>query len=394
MGMKRTLLLLASMTIAMVLANVAALIAVPAPAEATFPAPTNGKIVFPRFDENADGTRDLEIFTKLPYGTEVQQLTDDELDNESRRTDNEPVYSPDGKKIVWRAEPFLADEEELWAMNVNGSGKMLLATSGQVGKIAFSPDGEQVAYGCSPLFGNNENICTARVDGSGFTNLTKTRDKVEHHFTWSPDGEWLAFVSEQCRNIDCLGEDGANIESSAIFKMRADGSDLTRITPDRLDSETPFQDEQLTWSPDGARIAFVRWIDPPPAFGTIYTAIFTIRPGGSGLTRLTKVYGYEFDPAWSPDGTQLVYSYYTRYGGAVGGLRKMRADGTQEVHLTENPYDHSPMWAPNGKRIAFMRTIPSTYEEAIYTMAPNGSDKRLVVVSDAFYGDYDWQPRP
>lgn len=386
--MKRTLLLLASMTIAMVLANVAMLITVPAPAQATFPAPTNGKIVFPRFDQKADGTGDTEIFTKLPYGTEVQQLTNDELDNESgRRDDDEPVYSPDGEKIAWRAEPFLADEEELWIMNTDGSGKMLLATSPRVGEIAFSPDGDEVAYGCSPLLGNNENICTARVDGSGFTNLTKTRDKLEHSFTWSPSGEWLAFVSEQCRNnIHCLGEDGANIESRAIFKMRADGSDLTRITPDRLDSKSPYPDVQLTWSPDGTRIAFSRYIDPPPAFGSIHSAIFTVRPNGSSLTRLTKVYGYEQSPAWSHDGTRLVYT-------TSDGLRKMHADGTHKVLLTDG-YGGLPLWAPNGKRIAFVRTIRSTDERVIYTMAPDGSDKRLVVRDVSTYGLYDWQPRP
>ncbi len=106
--MKRTLPLLASRTMAMVLANVVALITTPA--QATFPAPTNGEIVFTRFDENADGSRDYEIFTKLPYGTEVEQLTDDESDNESGRIDNEPVYSPDGEKIAWRASPTFVEK--------------------------------------------------------------------------------------------------------------------------------------------------------------------------------------------------------------------------------------------------------------------------------------------
>ena len=90
--MSKRVSLATSMALAMLLASglLALLALASSPAQATFPAPNNGKIVFPRFDENTDGTIDLEIFTKLPYGTRVEQLTDDSRD------DRNPVYSPDG----------------------------------------------------------------------------------------------------------------------------------------------------------------------------------------------------------------------------------------------------------------------------------------------------------
>ncbi len=254
-------------------------------------------------------------------------------------------------------------------------------------------------YTCSPrAFGNQKDICTARVDGSGFRNLTKTRDKVEHHFAWSPTGEWLAFVSEKCRDLDCPGEGGYYRVSSAAFKIKADGTSLTRLTPDRLEADTPFPDMDLAWSPDGRRIAFVRWIDPPPEFGRIYTAIFTIKPDGSSLTRLTRVHGSEIGPAWSPDGKRLLYGFSLRRDGVwESGLRKMWADGTHKVRLTDGS-DRAALWSPDGKRIAFVRYTytPEAGElYSIYTMNSDGSGKKRLVTTGSYLLEwFDWQPMP
>ncbi len=269
-------------------------------------------------------------------------------------------------------------------MSADGSAKRPLE-SGLVydeGDLAFSPDGEEVAYRCSPRsYGNNEDICTARVDGSGFRNLTKTRQKVEHHFAWSPSGEWLAFVSEKCRDLDCPGEDGPRIESSATFKVRADGTSLTRLTPDRREA-----DSDLAWSPDGKRIAFVRWEAPLPVSRVAYTSVFTMRPDGTSLTRLTKVSGYEDDPAWSPGGTHLAYGFSA---GQESGLLGMRADGTEKVRLTDGN-DRTALWSPDGRRIAFVRN-----EDTLYTMRADGSDERVAARAAGYYLEsFDWQPRP
>ncbi len=99
---------------------------------------------------------------------------------------------------------------------------------------------------------------------------------------------WLAFLSDDCSPTRGCGkgdpgEEGVGpfVTNSAIFKIRADGSSRARLTPDQPKS-APY-DGQLTWSPDGTRIAFYRWVEK-----YFNTAIFTIRPDGSGLRRLTR----------------------------------------------------------------------------------------------------------
>ncbi len=395
----------AVMTLASALAL---LVLTSAPAQASFPAPNNGKIVFSKYFDRDDVGTSSDIYSVNPDGTGLKQLTSDEGQD---IYDGNLVYSPDGQKIVWVTSTYTYDEgtapenyDRVWVMNADGSAKRLL-DSGLVydeSDVAFSPDGDEVAYGCSPrAYGNQKDICTARIDGSGFRNLTKTRDKVEHHFTWSPDGEWLAFVSEQCRRVDCPEEGGYYRVSSATFKIRADGSSLTRLTPDRLEGDTIAPDSDLAWSPDGKRIAFVRYIDPPPLGGRDGgRTILTMRPDGTGLARLTKASGSETGPAWSPDSMHLVYSFYLyRDGSSDSGLLRMRAAGTHKVRLTQtHDYGSHYLWAPNGERIAFERSSYDVVEERgtyyLYTMKPDGSDKRLVITAPYGFGAYDWQPRP
>jgi Tol biopolymer transport system component len=287
-------------------------------------------------------------------------------------------------------------------MNADGSDKRRLDTGSLYGEVglAFSPDGDEVAFSCSvQSYGYERDICTTKGDGSGFTNVTNTPNKVEYSYTWSPSGEWLAFGAKKCSPIGCGVDEGPKV-STATFKIKADGSSLTRLTPDRPSTEEP--DVGLSWSPDGRRIAFSRLMHIT-SDGDPFNALFTMKPNGTEIIRLTRVYGTEGYAAWSPDSKHILYSYNAPCEDSdvsycsVGGLRKMRADGTNKVHLTKNPHDGRYLWAPNGKRILFQR---ATYDVLVgttfyfYTMAPDGSDKRLVYTNPHGVEGYDWQPRP
>ena len=78
--------------------------------------------------------------------------------------------------------------------------------------------------------------------------------------------------------------------------MRPDGSEQTRITSGRQDAPI--------WSPDGARILVVRFVDAQSS----NSELFLIRPDGSDEVRLTNHSGPDESPAWSPDGTRIVFT--------------------------------------------------------------------------------------
>src|SRR5690348_2131744 len=97
---------------------------------------------------------------------------------------------------------------------------------------------------------------------------------------------------------------------------------------------------QAAYPGSDGRIAFVR-------AGNIYT----IRPDGTGLTKLTSD-GHDAGPRWSPHGQQIAFL-------DRGNLWVMKADGTGKTQITSAApafTDSRPSWSPSGRYLAFVRT--------------------------------------
>ncbi len=142
------------------------------------------------------------------------------------------------------------------------------------------------------------------------------------------------------------------------------------------------------WTPDGSHIVFSRYWSRAED-GTVYV----VSADGSDFWRLLESEDegdYDHSPSISPDGTRIAYA--TSRLKTPGFLRnyeiEMSAlDGSDRRRLTENAYmDTSPAWSPDGSRIAFLAIdYPAIdhIDSGIYTMIPDGSDVRLVVVTDS-----------
>jgi Tol biopolymer transport system component len=95
--------------------------------------------------------------------------------------------------------------------------------------------------------------------------------------------------------------------------------------------------------------------------------LFRIRSSGTGLKRLTTGQYPSIAPAFSPDGTRIVFA---RTG---VGIVTMDVDGKGVHRMTTNGRDSFPTWSPDGKQIAFLRP---TATWAIYTMSSSGGHQR------------------
>jgi dipeptidyl aminopeptidase/acylaminoacyl peptidase len=84
--------------------------------------------------------------------------------------------------------------------------------------------------------------------------------------TWRPDGRKLLFMSDRATATNPEGD-------FELFVMDANGSNQTQITFNALDDEHP------AWSPDGTRIVFVRDFDP--IIGEFDEDILTMNADGS-----------------------------------------------------------------------------------------------------------------
>jgi Tol biopolymer transport system component len=208
-----------------------------------------------------------------------------------------------------------------------------------------------------------------------------TSDPSDTGAAWSPDGSRIAFV----RFDD---------DARSLFLMDADGTHLSRITgpPPLVDPS----DEAPAWSPDGATIAFGRG-GREPGDETGDEDIYTMSPDGTNVLRLTHAPLIESEPSWSPDGSRIAFVGYDL---AAGGkppspvrLYVMRANGAGVTQVGPQDVD-APAWSPDGSEIAFV----DTESGAIVTVSPDGSgERRILDVAELVGGvhlvyDLTWSP--
>ena len=307
----------------------------------------------------------------------------------------DPVWSPDGSKIAFLSQgpadgaitSVTSFTQNIWVMNADGSSKTALAfvaafladSSGP----AWSPDGSKIAFASKrALDGSNainthatQNVWVMNADGTSPTPLTRLTASIasfDANPVWSPDGSKIAFAS--ARALD--GSNAANTNSVAnIWVMNADGSSQAPLTG--LSSiSNGFTADSLNpvWSPDGSKIAYVsrRALDGSDGFNAPNGTqnIWLMNADGSStvpLTRLTGEFTDCLNPAWSPDGSKIVFHTRRALNGtdfignnATDNVWLMNADGSSQTALTKVTANISgssspnPIWSPDGSKIVFV----------------------------------------
>jgi TolB protein len=102
------------------------------------------------------------------------------------------------------------------------------------------------------------------------------------------------------------------------------------------------------FSPNGKLIVFQRMKSNSGAG----TGLFTIRPDGTVLKRLT-VGGQ--DPAWSPNGRKIAAIFPDPASGGQFQIYTLNANGTGRSRITSGTESTAPAWSPGGTQIAFVR---------------------------------------
>ena len=158
---------------------------------------------------------------------------------------------------------------------------------------------------------------------------------------WSPDGRRIAFES---------GPDG----SLSIFTIGIDGDHLTRLT------DGAYNDEGPVWSPDGRRIAFYSNRHAERESRPVSLQVYVMNADGSDQRRLTdESSALDYAVTWSPDGTRLAFQSRPEIDPGVHSLYVIRLDGSGRTRVTDGRFDdRSPAWSPDGSSILFVRSQP------------------------------------
>jgi len=226
------------------------------------------------------------------------------------RGDQFPAWSSDGKSIAFLHQAKLP----------NGNCQ-LVVISGTTRKAVpgVTAACRAISWGRNGLIAFNDPknaVWVAKPDGSGLKKIVSANDGSTLNPAWSPDDKSLAF---------------GNGVVGGITVVSANCRGLHEITKPALGSGDGYP----AWSPNGKEIAFVR---SNPDFTW---SVVVVRADGTGARRLAKIQNQPdfVRPAWTPDGSSIVY-------GDVGGISSVRAAGGKSRTLVAGQGLLQPAVAP------------------------------------------------
>jgi Tol biopolymer transport system component len=321
-----------------------------------------------------DGGYDL--WSIKPDGSDQKKLTAGAFD------DRDPAFSPDGSKIAFasdRGEPG-KDSYNIWTLDLaTGALTQVTRNTFENRLPTWSPDGKSIAYASTR--GDVSAIYAVTLGSTQETELRRVKGTVQAP-SWGPNGQLAYVVGDDASSR--LEIDGKVVSGKEIvfpfrvswlpkdggFYYVSDGK-VRRRTPAGAAPKTveftakmqvarPVYDKakrdfdstaprkvlginRPALSPDGKTFAFI-------ALGDLYLAPVA---GGAAPQNLTHDSAVDDDPAWSPDGSKLVYT--SDKGGGLSQLwiRDMASgEAKQLTKLDLQPIE--AVWSQDGTRIAFI----------------------------------------
>ncbi len=200
----------------------------------------------------------------------------------------------------------------------------------------------------------------------------------------SSDGRWIIYSSYANDAIELWA---LNLETRQSWQLTSGGA--VNVEP--------------RFSPDGKRIAFVS--TSYYKHFHIFIAQFangeltdTKRLTGETRSDLPRYYYSEFDheisPAWSPDGSEIIFVSNRGHIYGTGGFWRMKAEPgaeAREIHYEETTWKARPDFSPDGKRIVYASYLGQQWHQ-LWAMPSAGGDPFPLS-----YGDFDnvsprWSP--
>jgi dipeptidyl aminopeptidase/acylaminoacyl peptidase len=243
----------------------------------------------------------------------------------------------------------------------------------------ISSDGRRVVYEVqSTNWEDNSfdrNLWIADV-ASGETRQLTSAKKSSTGADWSPDGKWIAFISDRPAQIS-----GSPADKKQLYVISTDGGEARQLTKSETDVNA------FEWAADSRRIAF-SLTDPEPKslkdrkerygeYSVVHadyqmTHLWTLElPEATAnaapeVKRLTEGNAFSVGSfAWSPDGTRIAFNAQ-RDPDLISGFSNniyvltIADKSVKKIVDTAGP-GTNPRWSPDGKKIAFQTAAGSKY---------------------------------
>lgn len=318
---------------------------------------------------------------------ELKPMTPDDV--MSLRSVSDPQISPDGKWVAYVVSAVDMKENaanaDIWVVSTADGAQPYRLTSSKKSdnEPRWSPDGKRLAFVSARE--EKPQIFLISPFGGEAERLTESKSGAQSP-QWSPDGKRIAYLAEQEPTEEeekkQKEKDDVQLVDQDFKYRRLWVIDVDSKKADEIVSE-PLQVADPQWSPDGRQIAYSSTPTPKADDGSV-SDVWVVEVETKTRRKLIENEGGDNAPRWSPDGSQIALL-------TVDGKKNLLAQrqlvivpaagGTPRAIAKDFLYESGPArWSPDGRTIYF--TSPTRTTSQLYSVAAAGGEPKAMSAID------------
>src|SRR5690349_10824091 len=323
-----------------------------------------------------------------------------------------PKISPEGKRVVYEVQKTNweenAFERNLW-IGETASGETHALTTAKKSSTnpAWSPDGKWIAFLSDrpgQIAGTAEGkkqLYVISADGGEAQQVTKVENDVSD-FEWAPDSKRIACAMSDPESKamkdrkEKYGEYSvvhSDYQMTHLWVAEFSNGSATAAEPKRLTEGDKFSVGDFSWSPDGTRIAFSAQKDPDLISGET-ADLYVINMNDKAVKKIVSTPGPDGNPHWSPDGKRVAFD--TAAGArffyyANSRIGVVSADGGAVQILTES-FDEDPSLIGWGPDGIYFGAVQKTAAHLFRLNPTTGAVEKISAPEGMVAGGFSFSP--